>query len=143
MSESKMFHVEQKRNRPCGMYCQGANDARPGQRSCRACHARWMREHPQVRSAESRVRALARWTAHNALRAGKLVRVPCGCGCATPLAALEMHHEDYAKPLEVVFCCPAWHDQLDHLREARLRSTIAGHGEAHSETRHARVAGVA
>jgi len=50
-----------------------------------------------------------------------------------------MHHEDYNRPLEVVFCCAAYHDVLDARREARLRATLPRHGEedAQRETVHA------
>jgi hypothetical protein len=37
-----------------------------------------------------------------------------------------MHHEDYNKPFDVVFCCKAEHRRLDALRRARLESA---HGE--------------
>jgi hypothetical protein len=44
----------------------------------------------------------------NALRHGKLIRQPCACG--NPKS--EAHHEDYSKPLEVVWLCRRCHIDL-------------------------------
>lgn len=43
--------------------------------------------------------------ANNAVRSGKLVRTPCPCGDPKSHA----HHEDYSKPLDVVFLCASCH----------------------------------
>jgi hypothetical protein len=51
----------------------------------------------------------------NALRAGTLTRQPCSkCGSETKVQA---HHDDYSKPLQVIWLC-----QLDHIQHhAELR----------------------
>jgi len=61
-------------------------------------------EDPEVR----RMREQARGTARRAVKAGLLIRQPCEvCG-----RAAHMHHDDYAKPLEVRWLCPAHHRQF-------------------------------
>lgn len=56
-------------------------------------------------SPEARRRANARATAKVYLRRGKLARQPCSCGSVK----VEMHHDDYAKPLEVRWLCRPCH----------------------------------
>ena len=49
----------------------------------------------------------ARTAVRNALRSGRLTKQPCViCGSSTNL---EAHHEDYAKPLEVIWLCRQHH----------------------------------
>jgi len=48
----------------------------------------------------------ARQIVHNAIQSGKLVRKPCEvCGDDNTQA----HHEDYNKPLDVIWLCPKHH----------------------------------
>lgn len=57
------------------------------------------------RSPLERQKYLARKTIENHLKAGKLIRRPCErCG-----AIAQAHHEDYSKPLEVMWLCPKDH----------------------------------
>ena len=52
----------------------------------------------------------ARMALNNAVRDGKLERLPCEvCG-----APSEAHHEDYSKPLEVRWLCPQHHREIHH-----------------------------
>jgi hypothetical protein len=46
----------------------------------------------------------------NAIRLGKITRIPCACGNPNS----EAHHEDYSKPLEVIFLCASCHQKLHH-----------------------------
>jgi len=47
---------------------------------------------------------------NNAVRSGKLIRLPCAiCGDLNSHG----HHEDYSKPLEVVWVCALHHHELD------------------------------
>ena len=49
----------------------------------------------------------AHYAVSNALRSGRLTKQPCAiCGSSTGLQA---HHEDYAKPLEVIWLCIQHH----------------------------------
>lgn len=94
--------------------CGGLRD-REGQRFCRACHAKWMREnrpkHGEL-SEEARRRSNARAYANVNQGRGKLVPRPCEkCGAAK----VEKHHDDYSKPLEVRWLCRGCH--LAHHRE--------------------------
>lgn len=55
----------------------------------------------------------ARLITRNAIRRGELTRLPCEvCGTAKSHA----HHEDYSKPLEVVWLCRAHHEALHHAK---------------------------
>ena len=78
---------------------------RPGQAYCRSCHAAYQRAHRKPLTEEDRVKDRARSYAGVYLRKGALKREPCvECG-----APAEMHHPDYAKPLEVVWMCRPHH----------------------------------
>jgi hypothetical protein len=87
----------------------GAEHARNG-RYCLGCHAAYMREwrktHPM--SDEERFKDSARSYAGVYKRRGKLVPQPCQCGA--PI--VEMHHPDYAKPLEVEWTCRPCHLEI-------------------------------
>lgn len=68
-----------------------------------------------VRCRAFRKRYPEKYKAHasvtNALRSGKLVRLPCAiCGAAKT----EAHHEDYAQPLMVTWLCALHHRQLHY-----------------------------
>jgi len=63
-----------------------------------------------------------KWAAHcianNAIRSGKLLRQGCEiCG-----AVAHKHHDDYTKPLEVRWLCPAHH--AEHHRNERKKRTV-------------------
>jgi len=83
--------------------------ARRGQRWCLACHAESMRrtrpKHGEL-DGERRKRANCRSYANEYLRRGKLKRQRCSvCGAARA----QMHHEDYAEPLQVTWFCRTCH----------------------------------
>lgn len=84
-------------------------------RYCRACHAAYMREWRKTNpmSPEQKRKDNARSYANVYLRRGKIQRQPCkACGHEKA----EMHHHDYAKPLEVEWLCRPCHLQ-EHLGE--------------------------
>lgn len=112
-----MFHAEYHMNKTtcsCG---------RPRRRSglwCLICHAKHMREwrkaHPP--NQDQRFRQNARSYAKVYLRRGKLVRQPCSCG--NPKS--QMHHEDYGKPLEVIWLCRECHLALHREKVSKAES---------------------
>ena len=52
----------------------------------------------------------ARWRLQNAIRRGRLERLPCEvCG-----AKAQAHHDDYSKPLDVRWLCKLHHEQVHH-----------------------------
>lgn len=73
----------------------------------------FMESNPDYRSVSSRKhrethpdKVRARQAAAYARRAGRLVPLPCAeCGAAK----VEAHHEDYSKPLDVVWLCRTHH----------------------------------
>ena len=52
---------------------------------------------------------VARLRFNEAIRSGKIKRLPCNICGAEPA---EGHHPDYSKPLEVVFLCPLHHREV-------------------------------
>lgn len=72
---------------------------------CRAAYQRkWRAAHPL--SDEQRAKDIARSIANVAVKRGQLVPKPCEkCG-AEPA---QKHHEDYSKPLDVIWLCAACH----------------------------------
>jgi len=62
---------------------------------------KWSEANPVKRRAQSAV--------SNALRDGLLTKQPCHC-CGSE--AVEGHHPDYSRPLDVVWLCTAHHSEL-------------------------------
>ena len=63
----------------------------------------------------------ARVMVNNAIRDGRLTRAPCEvCGSTSRLHA---HHEDYLKPFDVNWLCPAHHVERHKAMNAQRRST--------------------
>lgn len=60
---------------------------------------KWLLENPEKKKAHMEVK--------NALRSGRMHRHPC-CICGNKAHA---HHEDYSKPLEVIWLCPKHHGE--------------------------------
>ena len=91
--------------------CRGQRD-RPGQRYCRACHAEHMRlTRPKHRDLPEGARraANARAYANTYQRRGKLAPAPCErCGSL----AVQKHHDDYGRPLQVRWLCRPCHLHL-------------------------------
>lgn len=68
----------------------------------------WVDKNPEKRKAATAVR--------NALRDGRLFKSPCAvCG----KTKVEGHHEDYSKPLEVIWLCKKHHWEADERRRER------------------------
>ncbi len=88
--------------------CKCGNESRQGQRYCLDCHAAHMRKnrpHHRDLTPEQRKRANCRSYANVYLRRGKLTQEPCACGETN----VQMHHEDYDKPLAVEWLCRPCH----------------------------------
>lgn len=69
-------------------------------------------------------RVNARQAVHRAVKAGRLTPLPCqhpGCTEAKTFA----HHEDYSKPLDVIWFCKPHHDQADRTRRLNFPTTQA------------------
>lgn len=76
-----------------------ATDA--GKASIRASRDKWLEENQDKRAAHVIL--------GNAVRSGRKTR-PDTCGiCGEPADRIEGHHEDYAKPLDVIWCCRMCH----------------------------------
>lgn len=67
-----------------------------------------------IRDPRLRPKHEARWKAHYAIAMGRLVRQPC---CVCGVIPADAHHEDYMKPLEVIWLCRPCHVK----RDAELR----------------------
>lgn len=98
-------------SRACSKCGGDLGDRYGKQRYCRGCHAKNMRmcrpKHSQLKE-EARVKANARSYANVYLRRGTLKKQPCKCGNPNS----QMHHEDYSKPLEVIWVCRPCHLEL-------------------------------
>lgn len=78
-------------------------------RYCKKCHAGWMRKNRKSYkdlTDEQRQKVIARAYANVAIKRGKMKKQAC-LDCAS--AHSEMHHEDYSKPLEVIWLCRKCH----------------------------------
>lgn len=104
---------------------------------CTACHAEYMRENrPKHKNLpeDQRIKANARSYLNVYIRRGIIKKMPCE-KCGNPKA--EAHHEDYSKPLAVIWLCREHHLEIhkDHeydiseviqLRKNLLKSTNNG-----------------
>lgn len=63
-----------------------------------------------ARRSENPLKYRARYLTNNALRDGRLIRKPCNkCGS---VENIEAHHEDYNKPLEILWLCKEHHQEI-------------------------------
>jgi hypothetical protein len=90
-----------------------------GARGCPFCRrARVARKEParrRRRYKRNRIAVLARNAVCAAVKCGTLKRKPCSvCG---KKKAIEGHHEDYSRPLDVIWLCQKHHHEL-HERQA-------------------------
>ncbi len=99
--------------RPCSRCGKQLEDHRKGKQTfCLECHAKYMREnrprHLEL-TQEQRDKANARSYANSYLRRGKIKKDNCR-DCESEKS--QMHHEDYSKPLEVIWLCRECHLKL-------------------------------
>lgn len=67
------------------------------------CNRRYTEKYPLKKKAKTAVRS--------ALKSGKLLKMPCQvCGNEK----VHAHHEDYSKPLDVVWLCVRHHEDVHH-----------------------------
>ena len=83
-------------------------------------------ENEAVRRARKKhkVKWLARAKARYAVKKGTLIK-PKNCEVCTLVRPLQGHHEDYSKPLEVIWLCTGCHADAD--RELEMKSTPNNH----------------
>ena len=67
-------------------------------RGSRGNAAVWRKKHPGTNAAHSKV--------SHAIRTGRLKKMPCNVCASERVVA---HHDDYAKPLDVIWLCQAHH----------------------------------
>ncbi|WP_353250252.1 hypothetical protein [Salinisphaera sp. T31B1] len=87
-------------------------EASPEAKRCGA--AAWRARNPHKRKAQIAV--------GNALRDGRLTREPC-CVCGE--TKTQAHHEDYSKPLAVVWLCTQHHAMQHRIEEATAKVLAA------------------
>jgi hypothetical protein len=105
--------------------CGGPQD-RPDQRYCRACHAAYQREHrpkPSELSAEAQHKLAARTKAGIYSRRGLIEQRPCQV-CGSEKA--ERHHENYDKPLEIIWLCRPCHTTHHRMEKFREQFKVLG-----------------
>lgn len=101
---------------------------------CRKCHTerlkKYRKENPQKiyeivqRSIKKHQhKQNARIKVRNALLSGKLIR-PTVCTVCDKEGSIEGHHEDYSKPLDVVWVCRPCHKILDRTVDNPIVKTI-------------------
>lgn len=107
------------RSRACSKCGGDLGDRYPKQCYCKACHAKYMREHrPKHRDLqpEAKKKANARAYAHVYRDRGNIKKENCKV-CGSPDS--QMHHHDYNKPLEVTWMCRKCHLQYHKDEERR------------------------
>lgn len=105
-------YIEQQKKWSRDSYHRNKNDPEWKQR--KAAAMRTYTKDPILRE-----RHMARWILNRRLKTGAVVRGNCFCGDVTTQA----HHDDYAKPLEVIWLC------IDHHRELHASAKEGKDGE--------------
>lgn len=119
--------VRTERGEPCvrPMYTECSKCMEPKESApssycipCRNAYANeWRKAHPVT--GEAKMKAEARNTSRIAIRLGHIKRGPCiFCGTSEKM---EAHHEDYSKPLDIVWVCRAHHRDVTR---GRLRVPV-------------------
>lgn len=100
-----------QRKNTCSGCGKEVEESRKGQRYCKSCHAANMRSKRPIHSAlkpEARLKANCRAYANTYIRRDVIKKQPCEiCG-----EMAQMHHEDYSKPLEIIWLCRKHHLEL-------------------------------
>lgn len=98
----------------------GVKPSRSGQRYCPDCHNAYMRRYraSHTMTAEQKAKDNCRSYAGVYLRRGFILPGTACAECGTD-GGLEMHHDDYSKPLEVTWMCRPCHLSLHrHVKRA-------------------------
>jgi hypothetical protein len=133
-----------KRLLPLPDFCRSKRSADGRLYRCRTCdyknNRKWRAAHPEEwaqhqqqyrQRAKGKLRAdvrsrraahpdryRAQWAVGNALVGGHLKR-PRRCSVCHRVCLPDAHHEDYSKPLEILWVCRPCHYQLDKARRER------------------------
>src|ERR1039458_5108008 len=98
---------------PAKLECSMCNvrPHRPGQRTCRECHAEEQRKYRTTHPVEPehKHKGNCRSYAHVYRNRGKLKKQPC-IFCRSNKS--QMHHPDYSRPLLVLWLCDYCHTEL-------------------------------
>ena len=119
-----IFRMDKNTCSKCGMPLE---DTRAGkQRYCRSCHAAYMRmtrpKHSEL-TDKQRKKANCRSYLNVYLNQGRIQKLPCAvCGSINSQA----HHENYSKPLKVVWLCRNHHLRL-HAAKKKVKVFHVSH----------------
>lgn len=111
----------------CSKCGEQLEETRQGKyRYCRKCHAEYMRKtrpkHSEL-SKKERDRSTARRMANAAVKKGQIKKKPCErCGAVKS----EKHHDDYSKPLEVIWLCRPCH--IEHHKKMKESKDLGNLG---------------
>ena len=94
-----------------------ARARRPDRVAARKAYAR---ANPTARPERDRVKRAARIAVGNAVRDGKLVK-PAICDVCASECNPHAHHDDYSKPLSVIWCCTPCHAMIHAYWRAQKR----------------------
>ncbi len=98
----------------CSKCSEPIEESREGQRYCKGCHNNHAKEtrkkHSELTELQ-KLKANCRSYLNVYLKRGKIIKEPCLiCGSEN----VEAHHEDYNKPLEVIWLCREHHLKIYH-----------------------------
>jgi hypothetical protein len=102
-------------------------------RECRICKKGWYLRTRNTSSFKKRMRDASqryrekfaekhriRARVNDAIRYGKMTKPSSCSNCGTKKARIEGHHEDYSKPLEVIWLCKKCHYEADKALKSKL-----------------------
>ncbi len=125
-------HLIQGRTRSCGCL-KKENAAANGKKGAPRISGARSHFFDRTRTEADRVRhVLARRRLHAAVRAGDVAKPDACSGCGGSERGIQAHHEDYSRPLDVVWLCTTCHAQRHPFvrgKEWYVRALIAEGGD--------------
>lgn len=75
----------------------------------------------------NREKVAAHRAVYAAIKSGELKKPKSCAWCGNSFCRIEAHHEDYSKPLEVLWLCPSCHHTADDQRRRRIVAQVVEH----------------
>lgn len=118
--------LEYRQNNKGFLRAKRAEHYSKNKEACQARRKKWAQDNPdKVRRQFGRYpeKAKARNAVNNAVAAGRLLKPGVCSVCSSFEDRIEGHHEDYSRPLDVIWLCVRCHKRIDRLLQEELANS--------------------